>query len=128
MYDNIRRQATQSKDDVVVLKVKITNTADTAVRYYIPWGGKDFAAASELARLRDEFGNSYANFRPAFGLVFSDQLTARTRVDPGMSVTDIVVFDPPFAKAQEFRISLPCRNLGVTAQDIEYKLPRTFFD
>lgn len=128
MFDKIRNEETTSEKTTLKIVVWIKNNHPNKIVNYTPWGGKQFARPGELGRIRDEFGNTYSNFRPAFGLEFRAQLTSITRVDPGSKVEDIVVFDAPIAKAKDLTLTLPVRNLGQSGPDMQFTLPRSFFD
>ncbi len=49
------------------------------------------------------------------------------RLDPGMSIDDILAFDIPLATSNEFRLALDGHVLKSNSKDIGYKIPRSFF-
>jgi hypothetical protein len=128
-YVSDRGTSYMSKDDRFWVKLRITNTSETKLDNYHPWSGRDFSLTNDRASIVDEFGNRYFNIHsPSIGTSGVDgQLRRITRLDPGASIDDLIAFDRPIEKSNEFTFDLPGENIGNRGSRIVYKLPRSFF-
>lgn len=121
-----RFETVESKKPLLWIKISLGNKSETKLEQYHPWSGEFFAMEKDRASLKDEFGNEYFNLKGSFSRPFG-QLTGMTRIDPGASIEDIIVFDPPIKKAKEFTLEFPGGNIGKSGTRIVFKVPRSFF-
>ena len=112
----------QSKDALLILTVSITNKSDVKRLPYETWQGADFAFGRDFATLVDEHGNSYKRISFGFATEITGQVKSGT-VEPGDSLTDVLVFEKPIAKATTLTLELPGKNIGKDGATLRFQIP-----
>lgn len=111
-----------SKDELLQIKVRITNRRDAKKVDYKSWsaaGGGFLHAAS----LRDDLDNSYKRISFGFGDTIIGQLRTES-IYPFKSVTDLLVFEVPIGRAKFLKLELPARAYGGSDDDaLKLKIP-----
>ena len=120
----------KSEKEYMQIKFKITNETDNFVFEYRSREFAQLDLSGPSVDFKDEFGNEY---RPYRDLLFSSHQIegaakgVLVRVDPGQSIVDIVAFDLPIPKAQEFSLGVQSEVIGRKGTRIVYKVPRDWF-
>jgi len=81
---------------------------------YRTWGAEALSFLESSASLKDDLGNRYKAVH--FGGM--DQPIGRTKsasIYPGKTITDVLVFERPIAKAKTLKLTLPLANVGAKA-------------
>ena len=99
-----------SRRPLLGLLVAAINMSDKKKLNYRTWGAEMFQIG-EFATLADELGNNYkaVYFR---GANVPIGRTDEASLYPGKALTDVLIFEPPIAKAKRLTLSLPLKNLG----------------
>ncbi len=90
-----------SKEEFLLVKLKITNNSDVKKHGYTPWESGRFGKEPILV---DEYGNDYTARSPSL-----QRIAGQVRFEdiyPGKSVEDLYVFDRPVDKASKFKMNL----------------------
>jgi hypothetical protein len=115
-------RSTSSKDDLLQVTVRIENLDDGKKLTYRSWGTKSTEIISQdKAGVEDDLGNSYANVHFGFGTKVVGQ-AGNASIYPMKSVTDVLVFERPVAKAKSLKISLPAAAFGGTGM-LRFRVP-----
>lgn len=95
-----------SKEEFLLVKLKITNNSDVKKLAYTSWESGRYGLEPLLT---DEYGNSYTARDPSF-----QRIAGQVRYEdlyPGKSIEDLYVFDRPVEKASKFKMNLYGRSL-----------------
>lgn len=112
----------KSDEDFVVIRIKVRNTSETKKVDYQTWAGRDITLGNEVARLSDEFDNSYK--RVTFGL--GSKPVGRMEhesIYPGKEISDVLVFETPIAKATKLKLRLPRENVDGEGEALIVDIP-----
>jgi len=91
------------RSNCLVIRIRATNDHSSRIvswRHLGKWNSRVSGAA-----IVDEFGNSYRHETTSGQKRFAGQ-ARDTRIDPGKSVEDVLVFEKPLEKAQHFTLTL----------------------
>jgi hypothetical protein len=101
-----------SREIYVAIGIEVSNLSDTRKVDYEPWHASGPPSIDRrLATLRDEFGNDYRAID--FGIFDrADGQAQPASIHPRKSLTDLLVFEFPIDKANEFFLELPGGNVG----------------
>jgi hypothetical protein len=102
---------TKSKEDFLIINLKITNRSATKKIEYRSWQGQDVSFERDYANVTDDAGNTYRRSSFGFGTRLNGNVVA-TSIYPGKSVEDTLAVEPPVALAKQIRIELPAKNFG----------------
>ncbi|HEY1922245.1 MAG TPA: DUF308 domain-containing protein [Tepidisphaeraceae bacterium] len=104
-----------SQDELLLIKLEIRNLGDTKKIEYRTWAGGEFSLGDrDFATVSDNFENTYK--RIGFGASSGPigQIDGSESVYPSKDITDVIVFEPPIAKAKYLNLELPATNFGGT--------------
>jgi hypothetical protein len=113
---NIFGDSTTSKEDLFVVKMRVTNLNDSKKYQFESW--------EDSATCHDDLGNRYAriNFGATVKVIGREESAS---LYPNKPVADVLVFELPIDKAKEFYIKLPAKNTGIDSERIfTFKLVR----
>lgn len=101
-----------SEDKLLTIVLAIFNESQERKLNYRTWGADAWKfGGNGSARLTDELGNVYKRIH--FGATdLPIMRTDNESVYPGKCISDVLIFEPPVAKAKRLTLSLPLRNLG----------------
>lgn len=88
-----------------MLTVEISNVSADRLRHFEGWG-KD-RIGGDRPVLRDDIRNRYPCVRFRFGTRVEGQATGTAPVQPGETVSDVIVFDRPVDRAKYLELELP---------------------
>jgi hypothetical protein len=88
-----------SKDDLLMVKLKLLNTNPTKKVEYHSWAGAEFSLGRDYATLKDNFGNSYKQIGFGIGSSPVGSVEGSEALYPNKPVTDVLVFEVPLAAA-----------------------------
>jgi hypothetical protein len=114
----------ESEKDHFRLAFKITNHHRTRRLKYEGWS-KDFDFDGVRATLQDEHGNAYRHVSFGLGTKVVGQVEDPV-INPGESITDVLVFEKPLAIAKELTITLPLKAIQDQTGTIRGIVPRSF--
>jgi hypothetical protein len=108
-----------SKDDVLMVKVELTNTHSAKKIAYLPWSRA--SRDGDYPTLKDNVGNRY--FRVTFGLGTRAAGAAEPdSIYPMKSLTDVLLFEVPVAAATHLELELPADNFGGDGS-VRFRIP-----
>ncbi len=113
-----------SSDAYFVLGISIQNVGGGKKVEYSTWSGKTFAAEPDSATVTDDLGTAYRHV--GFGSARIVGATDDASIEPGKSVTDIIVFQAPADKAGSFDVEFPGANIG-SKEPIKLHITRDMF-
>jgi len=99
----------QSTDDLLMIRIKVTNTSAGKKLDYRTWRGANFSFGEDFGSLTDDYGNTYkritfgASTKPT-GAVESESIY------PGKSISDVLVFEQPVEAMKWLHLKLPAKN------------------
>ena len=105
-----------SKDDWVIVTLRISNKTDAQKITYRSWGESSFDSHSKL---QDDLGNKYS---PSY----DHDIVGRTTIEsvyPGKSVTDLLAFEIPVTKAKFLKLTLPKSKCDAGEGELLLKIP-----
>jgi hypothetical protein len=112
----------QSKEDLFQVAVRITNNHKTRRLDYHGWAQ---TFGSDNASLQDEHGNRYKLID--FGLATRiEGGVGSATINPGESVTDVLVFEKPLAVATQLTLRLPLAAVQDQSGEIRGTVPKDF--
>lgn len=123
-----------SPQPALIVKVGVRNASATRKVDFTGWapggglapgglaGGKGIIPVNpNPATLKDDLGNTYKPAALETGVTVKDQKYQES-IHPGRSLTDVLIFEPPVAKAQALLLELPLRALG-GADSVRFRIP-----
>jgi hypothetical protein len=116
-------QDSASEDDLLTVRLQITNGSTTKKLDYQGWMA-DFAAITGItAELTDENKNNYR--KVTFGaLVKVKGASSSDSIYPGKSLDDAIVFELPVENAQKLLLTLSGKGVGEDGE-FRFEIPRT---
>jgi hypothetical protein len=120
---SILDQDSASEDDLLTVRLQITNGSTTKKLDYQGWMA-DFAAITGItAELTDENKNNYR--KVTFGaLVKVKGASSSDSIYPGKSLDDAIVFELPVENAQKLLLTLSGKGVGEDGE-FRFEIPRT---
>ncbi|GAB6164687.1 hypothetical protein JCM19992_06870 [Thermostilla marina] len=111
-----------SSEDYLEIRIQVTNTSATKRLNFDSWQGRDFAVFDSFASLRDEHDNVLRRIDFGFdthpvGYVDHDM------INPGDSLVDILVFEPPIPQANTLFLKLPGENVDADGEQRTLRIP-----
>ena len=106
--------------------MKIENRGDSKKVQYRGWAGDDFDFGGTSGTVHDDLDNSYKRIGFGFASKVVGQIDSES-IYPGKSVTDVLVFEEPVAKAKFLKLELPAGAFGGTGR-LRIKIPMTMVE
>jgi hypothetical protein len=115
-----------TKEDFLCVRVILSSSPEsTSKESYSTWAPCSPAMMvlkkDQTAKISDNFGNQYnhlplciSGYEPLGHIEYA-------RIDPGSTVTDLLIIEKPIAKAQFLILTLPLKNLGRDG-DVQFKI------
>ncbi|RMF95397.1 MAG: hypothetical protein D6741_11745 [Planctomycetota bacterium] len=108
--------------DYLEIRIRVTNTSTTKRLSFRSWQGRDLAVFDSFASLRDEYDNvlrriDFGLGTDPVGYVESDL------INPGESLIDILVFEPPIPQAHTLFLKLPGANVDADGEERTLRIP-----
>ena len=117
------RGSSESKDDVLIVRLELTNVSPTKKIEYRTWAGDDFALLDhDFASIRDNFGNTYKRITFGFGAAPEGAVEGSEAIYPNDKLADVLVFEKPVKNAAYLDLDLPAKNFGSTGT-LKFRLP-----
>jgi len=113
----------KSKDNLLMVKLKLLNMNPTKKVEYHSWSGKDISFDRDFATLEDNFGNSYKRISFGLGSYPVGAVERSASIYPNKSVTDVLVFEVPLNTIEYLRLELPAKNFGGTGM-LRLQIPK----
>jgi hypothetical protein len=124
---DIVQEDAASKNDLLMVQLRLTNTNPTKKIEYSPWAGKDLPFDRDFATLKDNFGNDYRRITFGLGTYPAGAVTGRTTIYPDQPVSDLLVFELPLASATWLDLKLPAKNYGGDGV-MRFRIPIEYVD
>lgn len=106
------RDASKSQDDLLMVKLELTNMNPAKKVEYRSWSGKDFSHQRDYATLKDNFGNNYKRINFGFSTSPQGAVEGSVPIYPNKSVIDVLVFELPLDTVTHLDLELPADNYG----------------
>ena len=100
-----------SLDHVLSVTLQLVNLSETKILEYHTWNGAQMSLDLDFASLRDNFDNLYKRIDFGPGSQPEGRTESQT-VQPGKTVTDVLVFQPPMERAEYLNLLMPAGNFG----------------
>lgn len=113
----------ESKDDLLMVKLELLNTNRTKKVEYQSWSGRDISFDRDYATLKDNFDNSYNRISFGLGSYPVGAVERSESIYPNKSVTDVLVFEVPLDTIEYLRLELPAKNFGGTGM-LRLQIPK----
>jgi hypothetical protein len=114
----------ESKDNLLMVKLELLNTNPTKKVEYHSWSGKDISFDRDFATLKDNFDNSYKRISFGLGSYPVGAVERSESIYPNKSVTDVLVFELPLDTMEYLRLELPAKNFGGTGM-MRVQIPKS---
>jgi hypothetical protein len=121
---DVFRGAGQSKDELLVIKLTLTNMNPNKKVEYRSWSGADFSVGRDYATLKDNFGNGYKRITFGLGAGPVGGVERNESIYPNKSQTDVLVFELPVDTATHLDLEMPATNYGGEGF-VRFRLPIT---
>lgn len=117
------RDDSESKDELLMVSVELTNINATKKMNYNSWSGKDISFDRDYATLEDNFGNTYKRINFGFSSNPVGAVERSESIYPNKSVSDVLVFEMPIDTIEYLRLELPAKNFGGTGM-LRLEIPK----
>jgi hypothetical protein len=114
-----------SKDDLLMIRLELLNTNPTKKVEYKTWAGRDFSFDRDYATLQDNFGNIYKRITFGFGSFPIGAVDRSDSIYPDKTMTDVLVFELPLDTAAHVDLELPASNYGGEGM-IRFRIPKKY--
>jgi predicted Zn finger-like uncharacterized protein len=112
-----------SKERLLILRVRLENQSDTRKVEYQGWGHTTlFDLKEKTPVLKDNFGNAHHRARWQLGVTVPGQVVAKS-IRPKETLDDVLIFDRPVDKAEFLRLELPASAFGGTGW-LRFQIPK----
>ncbi len=111
----------RSSDELLQVYIKIENTSKTKLMKYISLGTGDFG---KYPILTDNFENQYRRYKVWIGDHVVGQIRDFEEVDPGKSISDVILFRPPIKEIEYLRLELPPAAFGTVGDPLRFQIPK----
>jgi hypothetical protein len=112
-----------SEDDLLTIRLQITNTSTTKKLDYLGWMA-DFSALTGItAKLADENENNYRKITFG-GTIKVKGAKSADSIYPGKSIEDAIVFELPIDSAQKLMLTLSGKGIGEDGE-FRFEIPRS---
>lgn len=116
----------RSNNPLLSVEIEIVNKSETRKIDYRTWGQDPDAIFRADSKLTDDLGNDYKPIAIENASVTG--ATMRGSCYPGKSLRDVLVFEPPVARAAQLKLELPTQNIGIERDQtgpIVLKIPQS---
>lgn len=109
-----------SAEDLLLVRLKITNTSTTKKMNYKTWRGGMMSLTKDFGSMSDEFGNFYKRIDTDTKTPL-DSIERSDSIYPEKSITDTLVFEIPTDSAKTLTLDMPGDNIG-QRQNVKFKI------
>lgn len=112
----------ESEDNALMIELEIKNVSETSKANYNSWLG----GIAKRAGVKDNFDNVYRPIDYGFGNTVAGSVKSDS-IYPGKSITDILVFEEPIAKAEYLNLELDGGQVGVKGR-FKIRIPNSMVE
>jgi hypothetical protein len=111
----------ETTSSYLIVRVHISNDSVVPIKY-TPWH------ISVDSKLRDESKQAYRQWQPDANKFPLGGVKDVSKIEPGKSVDDVIIFGVPSRDAEELSLRLPGENIGQPNDSLAFTIPRSFFE